>query len=310
MRSSLYSAAVPACEARLVDWNDVQLFLAVLRAKHLQDAGMRVGVDASTVSRRIAALEKKLHARLFLRTREGLRPTAVATRLRAHAERMEAEAGALERAARADTTQASGLVRVATTDALAQLLVGAGLLSVRERHPDLALEIVGGNRPIDLARGEADLALRLSKLDQPSLRAVCLASMNVALFASPAYVRERGVVRTPAGIAGHDVLLPTGELAALPEARWLASRRSVRVVLRSNSMGALVAAAAAGHGIVPLPTGWGESQGAGALERLLVLEAIPKRKIWLVAHEAADRREAVRVVAQEIRSIAGRIFAR
>ncbi len=290
-----------------MDWNDVRLLLVVLRAKHLQDAGARVGMDASTVSRRVAALERKLHARLFLRTREGLRPTAVATRLRAHAERMEAEAAALERAAHADTTQASGVVRLATTDALAQILVREGLLSVRERHPQLAIEIISSNLPIDLARGEADLAIRLSALKQPSLRAVCLASMEVGLFASPAYIRQRGVVRTPGTLAGHDVLLPTRELAGLPEARWLAARRSVSVVLRSNSMAALVAAAAAGYGIVPLPIGWGDSQEA--LERLFVLEPIPKRKIWLVAHEAADRRAAVRVVADEIRSICERIFS-
>ena len=292
-----------------MDWNDIRLLLAVLRAKHLHDAGASIGMDASTVSRRIAALERKLHARLFLRTREGLRPTAVALRLRAHAERMEAEAAALERAAHADTTQASGVVRLATTDAFAQILLREGLLAVREQNPELTIDIVGGNQPLDLARGEADLAVRLSALKQPSLRAVCLASMNVGLFASPAYIQKNGAARTPAGLAGHDVLLPAGELAALPEAKWLTSRpESMRVVLRSNSMPSLVAAAVAGHGIVPLPIGWGGSQAE--LELLFALDEIPKRKIWLVSHEAADRRAAVRVVSNEIKSIFSRLFSR
>ena len=130
--------------------------------------------------------------------------------------------------------------------------------------------------------------------------------MGVGLFAAPAYLRRRGAAKTAAGLRGHDVILPSGEIARLPEARWLASRPHLRVVFRANSMPALIAAAVAGRGIVPLAIGWGDS--IPALERLFVLEAIPKRKLFLVTHEAAQARPAVRIVSERIAEILARLF--
>jgi DNA-binding transcriptional LysR family regulator len=127
-------------------------------------------------------------------------------------------------------------------------------------HPDIVVRLLAGNRPVDLGRGEADLALRLAALRQQALRGRCLATMGVALFAAPEYLRVRGFVNAAGDLAGHDVLLPAGELAQLPEAKWLARQPGVRVVFRSNCMPALVEAAQRGAGIVPLPIGWGKSE--------------------------------------------------
>ena len=95
------------------------------------------------------AAERAIGARLFARTRDGLRPTAAAERLRPHAEAMQAEAAEVVRAAAAATTRASGVVRVATTEALARMLVAEGLLDVRRDHPDIDLELFGSNAPVD-----------------------------------------------------------------------------------------------------------------------------------------------------------------
>jgi DNA-binding transcriptional LysR family regulator len=290
-----------------VEWNDVRVLLALLRAKNLRDAGERIDLDASTVSRRLAALEKSVGTRLFVRTREGLRPTAAAERLRLHAEAMESDAIALTQAVRAGDARTSGLVRVATTEALGRLLVVEGLLQLRKEHPDLVVELVTGNQPVALERGEADIAVRLAALKQPSLRARRVAKMGVGLFASPSYLRSRGSPRAAAALRGHDVLLPTGELSRLPEARWLAAAAGVRVVFRSNSMPALVAAAGAGQGIAPLPLGWGDTEPE--LERILVLDAIPPRKVWLVSHDVAMARPAVQVVSAHLASVLARVFA-
>ena len=290
-----------------MEWDDVRMLLALLRAKNLQEAGGRLGVDRSTMSRRLSALEKSLGAPLFTRTREGLRPTAAVERLRPHAERMELEAAALAQAAVAADT-VTGVVRVATTEALAAYLVTEGLLGVREQHPELVVELLGGNRPVDLARGEADLAVRLVPLREASLRARCVAKLGIGLFASPAYLRARGAVRSVASLRGHDVLLPAGELAQLPEARWLAARTDVRVVFRSSSMPALVAAAVAGHGLTALTLAWGDAEAG--LARVLALEEIPRRPVWLVTHAESAARPAVRVVGDRVAAIFARAVAR
>src|SRR5437763_8636445 len=126
-----------------LQWDDVRVLLALLRGKNLADGGARLGVDRTTVSRRLVALEKPLGVRLFARTREGLRPTAAAERLRAHAEAMETEATALSHVAASGDQRSTGVVRVATTEATGVWLVMRGLLSIREQHPEVLVEILG-----------------------------------------------------------------------------------------------------------------------------------------------------------------------
>jgi DNA-binding transcriptional LysR family regulator len=282
-----------------LDWDDLRVLLALLRAGNLNAAATRLALDASTVSRRVARIEGELEARLFARTRDGLRPTAAAERLRRHAEAMEMEAAAAVRVVGSSGERASGLVRIATTEGLGRVLVQRGLLALRDNHPDLLIELLAENRPVDLARGEADLAVRLAAVRQPSLRVRCIAKMGVGLFASQAYLRARPPIESAARLRGHDVLLPTGSLSRLPEARWLASRAGVRVAFRSDSMPALVAAAVAGRGLVPVPLGWGATEPD--LVRVLTLD-VPPRKVWLVTH-AATERTAVAVVSKQIASI-------
>src|SRR5437763_8783070 len=180
----------------LVDWNDVRVLLALMRASSLQEAAGELGVDRSTISRHIATLEKRLSARLFSRTREGLRPTAAAQRLLPHAEKMEAELLALSGAAAEPDARPGGLVRVAATEAMGTMLVARGLLSVCDEHPGLTLEILAGNRPVDIARREADVAVRLSPLKQAELKVRCVARTRCGVYASPQYLRSRGQPRS------------------------------------------------------------------------------------------------------------------
>jgi DNA-binding transcriptional LysR family regulator len=291
-----------------VDWNDARVLLALLRAKNLDDASTRLGVDPSTVSRRLSSLEKETGTRLFVRTRDGLSPTETARRLLSAAEAMEEAAADLSRSLHAGESVPKGRVRVATTEGFARMLVEEGLLTVCDDRPALELELMASNKPVDLAHGEADIAVRLAALRQSTLKARCIATMPIALFASPRYVLARGHARTIAGLHGHDVLLPTGDLARLPESELLASRPRVNVAFRSNSMPALIAAASKGRGIVPLPLAWGDSDPS--LVRLFVLDKLPKRRVWLVMHEAARDRPAVRIVADHIAAIFARVFPR
>ena len=288
-----------------MEWDDVRVLLVLLEVRNFYEAGKRLRIDRSTVSRRLTALERRLGTRLFARTRDGLRPTAAAERVRPFAEKMAAEAGGLERAARSNEVHASGLVRVATTEAIAALLVDRGLLMPSDRHPELAIELVSGNAPVDMLRGEADLAVRVSSLRHGSLRARRVAKLKIGLFAAPSYVERRGRPATPAALRGHDVILPGAELARLPEAIWLAERPGVRVVFRSNSMPALMSAAAAGLGIVPAAAGWGDSDRR--LLRLQLIEEVPSRTIWLVMPPTSETRAAVRVVADRIAGVLGQL---
>jgi DNA-binding transcriptional LysR family regulator len=295
-------SAQVVCNGARMHWDSLEVFTAVARAGSLQTAARALGVDRTTVGRRLSALEARLGSPLFLRSREGLALTPSGQRALTHAQAMEA-------AARAFVTTASpeddvvGLVRLAVTEALAPFVVEQGLVALTERHPRLSLEVHGGNRRLDLASGEADLALRVDPLRGAELRARCISRSSVALYAARGYLGTRSV-KTPAHLAGHRVLVPGGELAGLPEARWLRAQEGVEVTLSSNSLPALLAAAKRGHGIVPLTAAWGDREAE--LVRLFPVPRLPERALWLVSTIAGAKRPAVRAVIEGLAALFAR----
>jgi DNA-binding transcriptional LysR family regulator len=279
-----------------VPWDELETFLATARAGRTGAAATQLGVDRTTVGRRIAALEARLGVPLFHRTREGLRPTPAGERALAHAERMDAAARGLA-AEVAPPDRVTGTVRLAVTEAIAPFLIDQGLLDVCDAHPGLVVELLAGNRRLDLATGECDLALRMDPIKGADLRARCVSRSAVALFASRAYVERRGSPRTPEQLDGHALLVPSGELGAMPEARWLAAQRGVGT-FTSNSLSSLVSAARQGRGIVPITRLWGAREPE--LVPLFDVPGVPERAIWLVSTAPAGSRPACGVVVQRL----------
>lgn len=279
-----------------LDWDDVRVFLEVTRARSLARGAREAGLDRSTASRRIAALEEALGAELFVRTRDGLRLTAAGERLVPHAEQMALGARALGARAEETTSRIAGVVRIATTEAMAAMLVEEGLLRLREPHPGLVLELLGANRPVDLTRGEAELALRLSPLAEAQVKVRRIARFGLSLVASEGYLRKHGSPASLERLEGHDVVVPGGELSRLPEAKWLAAQPGVRVVFRSSSMAAVTAAIAEGVGLGVMTDGWATRKPG--LKRLFPMKQLEPRPLFLATAPGLSRSASVRVVAE------------
>jgi DNA-binding transcriptional LysR family regulator len=293
------ASARRVCNGAHMEWDSLEVFSAVARTGSLQGASRLLGVDRTTVGRRLGALEARLQSALVTRTRDGLTLTPAGRRALAHAEAMASSARAFFAAA-APEDDVTGVVRLAVTEAMAPFVIEQGLAELTERHPNLTLELHGGNRRLDLATGEADLALRVDPLRGAELRARCISRSSVALFASRGYLGSRSV-KTPSQLAGHAVLLPGGELAGLPEARWLSAQPGVKPALVSNSLPALIAAAKQGRGIVPLTSAWGDREAE--LTRLFDVPRLAPRALWLVSTRAGARRPALRAVADALVAI-------
>jgi DNA-binding transcriptional LysR family regulator len=291
-----------ACWAAVTS-EDLKVLQAVLRTGSMAAASEALGIDRTTVGRRLEQLEAQLQVVLFTRTRAGLAPTAAARLLEERASRILQELRELEAAARATGAEVRGAVRLTTSEGLASHLVRRGLLELRDRYPELALELLTGNRMLDLAAGEADLALRTAATRAAGVRVRRVAQLAIELAAAGAYLRARGTPASLDALAGHDLLVPGAELARLPEAQFLERARGARVVLRAASFQLLVEAAASGRGLVALPGAWAEAAG---LVRVLPLPQIPPRPLWLAIGPGQRERAAVRVVGDEVaRLVAG-----
>jgi DNA-binding transcriptional LysR family regulator len=276
--------------------DDLRVVLAVQRAGRLALAARELGVDATTVGRRLAAAEAALGARLFTRSRDGLRPTAAGRRAVDTAERTVALVGALERSVARAEEQVEGTVRVTSSDGLLVHALAPALPALLARHPRLQLELLGSTRPLDLLRGEAELAVRLFRPRERGLVARRAGSLSYGLFASPAYLASAGAPRSLADLAGHAVVGYDASLAATPEMRWLARNAPAAMVrVRASGLPVLLAACRAAAGVALVPTRFAACDPL--LERVLPRVPLFTREAWLLMHPDLRRSAPVAAVA-------------
>ncbi len=287
-------------------WDDFQVFLAVHRTGSHARAGRALGVDPTTIGRRLATLEAGLGARLFDRTPAGLVATPVAQALVPRLARVEAELLAAEHELRGADTRIDGPVRITASDGLVRYVLVPALVPLRRRHPGLAIELGTDTRTLDLSRREADVAVRLVRPTEPALVARKLGAMAFSLHASRAYLERSGTPRSTAELERHDWIGFESALDRLPQVTWL--RRTVprlRYAIRANTTAIHVAACTAGHGIALLPSfiAAHEPDLVPVLPRL----AGPTRDLWAVAHSAMRRNARVALVLSWLDELLGEL---
>lgn len=232
-----------------LDWDDLRYFLEAARAQTLAGAARKLGIEHTTIGRRLAALERALGAALVLRGPDGLRLTPLGERLLPIAEQIERTVHSLRDLAE----QGVSRVRLAVPSGFARLFA-AGLGALRAQHPGLTLEIVSGARIVDLEQSEADLAVRGAPVDDGDLISRRLCSSGWSLYAAASYLARRAAPESLDDLSGHDLIGHHQSLAQMPPARWLEERAGpASVVLRSREMTDMVAAAASGLGLAVLP---------------------------------------------------------
>ncbi len=281
-----------------LQWDDVRLFLALCRSRTVSLAGRALGVDASTVSRRLVTLEDALATSLFERGRDGITPTEAAEQLLPMAEEIEQGVARFARQVDSLEREASGLVRVTCPPDVAEVVIAPLLQELLTKHPGLRVSLAPGESVLDLTRREADLALRTVRPQSGDLVMTRLTSARWVLVAAPALARKLGPLRDFAAAPW----IGWGEaFANLPAARWLAKHaRGVEPVVRSDSLRLHLAVAQAGVGVtlVPEPSVRHFRLAPVKLAKSLHAAAAewPVDELYLVTHRALRDVPRVRVV--------------
>jgi len=175
-----------------IQWDDARLFLAVAEAGSLSRAALALGVAQPTVSRRLAELEVNLGEALFTRSVEGTALTAYGERLLEPARRMAEWAAELTRTAERAETSLQGVVRITAPPGLAFEFCAPFAAFLRDRLPQVSLEVVSTVRYLDLTRREADLALRIERPTQRDLACVAEVELDALPFVAPHYAKRVG----------------------------------------------------------------------------------------------------------------------
>jgi len=275
-----------------IAWEWYRSFLGVLREGSLSGAARALDLTQPTVGRHVAALEAQVGQSLFVRTPAGLLPTEAALALRPYAEAMDSTAAALERTARSHGDGVRGVVRVTASEVVGVEILPALIAKLRERHPQLVVELVLSNKVQDLLRREADIAIRMTPPKQEQLIARRVGTIEVGLHAHERYLEARGMPSTmKALMQGHALI---GYDQPPPYVRALARRfpalERERLALRADSDLAQLALIRAGAGIGACQVGLARRDPA--LRRVLAQAFSLPLDTWVTMHE--DLRDSPR----------------
>jgi DNA-binding transcriptional LysR family regulator len=281
--------------ARPFEWSDLEIFLAVARSGTLAAAAATLLVDGSTVQRRVGKLERSLRTRLFDRSQRGYSLTAAGEELLAHAQQMEREALAAQRKLVARDDSLEGTVRVATVDDLAFAVLSPIVRSFRDQNPRVTIEMDIRSTLADLARRQADVAIRFGGVG-PEFDVIekKVSRIGVALYASRRYLKAHGHPMRLEELAGHAIVRGDEQTSGLAMEKLIDRYADPgKIAFRSNSFLARLAAIRDGVGLGFLGCFMGERERG--VERLPF--RFPEAAGWLRMLIHVDLRRNARVRA-------------
>ncbi|HEX2581746.1 MAG TPA: LysR family transcriptional regulator [Dongiaceae bacterium] len=273
-------------------WEEFRLVLAVARQATLGKAAAELGVNHSTVFRKLLQLERHFNAQLFERRPAGIYiPTDIGQRVVRAAEKMEDHAFAALRDVAGAERQLTGRLRVTCSETLAYRVLAPHVAAFRLAHPGIQLSLVVENRVLDLSRQETDIALRIQRPRDNHLWGRKLAAIAIGIYAArtapvPLLERPEDIARYPL-IGWEDATTSTAE--------WL--HRIVPpdgIAYRTNSLIHQMVVAREGVGLAVLPCYLGDSEPG--LRRVLALP-IPglAPELWIVTHRDLRNSPRIRV---------------
>jgi DNA-binding transcriptional LysR family regulator len=280
-----------------MEWDDLKYFLAVARSGSLTEAGQTLKTSASTVSRRIAVLEKRLGAHLFDRKSSGYVLTESGIVIRQKAEGVEEAALSVERVALGRDMHATGVVRVAASDDIAANLIAPHLGRFRARYPDISLEIVAQMELANLTHREADVALRGARPTRGHFVVRRAGVWPFGLYASQKYATTHNLKPGMSDFSRVEIITWTKEWVHLRGGPWFAEyAREAKVALASDSRRVHHAACKAGLGLAILPCALADKESD--LICLLPPKKVLTLPLWLVVHRDLAKTARVRAVME------------
>lgn len=269
----------------LRDWADIRLFLAILDQGSLVAAAEYLGLTQPTVGRRLSAMETRFGTPMFVRAGRRMQLTDSGKAILDSARRMEIEMLAIERNLEAQSTALCGEVTISATEGTGTEWLTPVLLDFHREYPEIMINVQIESRSADLIHREADIALRLSKPEQPELIARRLVTVGFGLYASPAYLDSAPPLRTLQDLSAHKRvgLRTPGNRDQLFETLPFTDPLPGHYTYVSNSPTAQVVAVQAGFGIGILSHRWASM--AGKLVRVLPDYNAAAIDLWLVTHE-------------------------
>ncbi|WP_336959862.1 LysR family transcriptional regulator [Sphingobium aquiterrae] len=281
----------------MLDWDDLRIFLAVARARKVAPAARALGIDATTIGRRLTRLGRALDTELFEYAGGERQLTEKGRALLGHAESVESAALSAVADVTGEQHSLSGQVRLSVAEGFGSWVLAPGLADFNARHPGIRLDIITASGFLNPSKREADMAVMLARPQRGRLTVRRLGDYRLHLYASPAYLDRAGRPEQRAALRDHVLVGYVPEFIFSPELDYLGEvEPGLEATLRSTSINVQhrMIAGHAGIGILPDFIG---SRDAG-LEPVMQGEIEIIRSFWLVTHGDLVRLARVAAVSQ------------
>lgn len=279
----------------MFDWSDLRHLIAVSRHGSTLAAAKALGVNQSTVHRRLGELESGIGLTLVKRHPTGYRLSELGEALIDYVLAVETAVDILERQVQALKHDLKGVIRLTCPEPTVSRIAATGLLDrFHQRYPSLTVEFITSDRYLDIAKGEADVAFRSGDPADDSLVGRKICDSVWAIYASRSYVQQHGRPGSIVELADHSLIGFDGIMQNHRVAKWLPQAvPNARIVNRNSSMLGTVSAVRAGIGIAPLPTTLGDADETLVQVLPPVMELT--RSWYLLSHP--DLRKTPRIAA-------------
>ena len=273
------------------NWDDYRILLTVAESGSFTRAARSLGVTQPTVTRRVTEMEAQLGFELFDRMTDGVRATEAGARICAQAHMMRAQADQIERAAQGFAS-GSDRVCVAAPEGLSFAVVTPLLSRFAQDHPDIGVDLLIANRPVDILKHEAHIAVRMGDPHSDFLVGRRAGVAHLGLFGHERYFAQHGYPESVECLSDHRIIESTGELANIPQAAWLRENSGAAIATySSNSIVNQTRALSDGAGLLALPTFL--AQDMPGIRRVLRDAYAETIDVWVLTDKSLRERKAI-----------------
>lgn len=264
-----------------MNWDHLQYFLALAKDGRLIVAGRSLGVNHTTVSRRIQALEREMGVQLFNRNNVGFELTEAGIQLQDIAHKVEQQINGISKNIGSENTEISGAVRVGATEGFGTFIVGPILYELSKKFPRLSIDLLSLPRIVNLSRREADIAITLQRPTRGPYLVTKLRDYALKLYASNEYLASNPSIVSRSDLDKHSFISYVDDLLFSKELSYLDEIcKPKKISFRSTSIQSQLQAARAGLGVAILPSFMVQDQDG--LQEILPKEIRIIRSFWMM----------------------------
>lgn len=279
-----------------MDWNSLKVFIAIARCGSLSAAANDLGVNHSTIFRRLNSFEKEIGGKLFERINNSYELTALGHELLEMAQSIEDSFDGIERNLVGKDFQPKGIVRITAPNNIAYQYLPRYISDFNVNYPEIRIELLVSNQEFNMSNRQADIAVRATPSPPEHLVGRQVATLHWSVFAGKRYSDNFSLPNDIDELKSHSLIGATGVLSRLSAFIWLEKHFESQVITRCDDLTAMSYFAESGQGLALLP----DDQCRSELTRLFPVIVDKPSNLWLLTHPDLRNVERIKLVMQHL----------